>query len=56
MKEALKFSTCFSERLVTTLESKLQALDEKEKLVNTQAIIIDELTVELDETKTAANL
>ena len=56
MKEALKFTMGFNERLVTTLDTKINLLDEKEKLVNTQAIIIEELTQELEETKTAANL
>ena len=56
MKEALKFSIGFNERLVSTLESKLLKLDESQQMVTTQAIIIEELTVELEETKTAANL
>ena len=44
MKEALKFTMGFNERLVTTLDTKIILLDEKEKMVNTQAIIIEELT------------
>ena len=56
MKEALKYSMDFNERLVSTLEQKLTRLDESENMVTTQAIIIEELTVELEETKTAANL
>ena len=56
MKEALKFSMGFNERLVTTLDSKLGKLDEAEKMVATQAIIIEELTTELEETKQAANM
>ena len=46
----------FNERLVTTLDSKLGKLAESEKMVATQAIIIEELTTELEETKYAANL
>jgi len=46
----------FNEKLLQALEAKVGALNESEKLVNTQAIIIDELSVELEETKTAANL
>ena len=56
MKEALKFSMGFNERLVTTLDSKLGKLDEADKMVATQAIIIEELTTELEETKQAANM
>ena len=56
MKEALKFSMGFNERLVSTLDLKLVKLEEAEKMVTTQAIIIEELTVELEETKRAANL
>ena len=56
MKEALKFSMGFNERLVTTLDSKLGRLDEADKMVATQAIIIEELTTELEETKQAANM
>ena len=46
----------FNERLVTTLDSKLGKLDEADKMVATQAIIIEELTTELEETKQAANM
>lgn len=56
MKEALKFAMSLNERLVSKLEGCARNLDEKDQMINTQAIIIDELTQELDETKTAANL
>lgn len=56
MKEALKFSMGFNERLVAVFEQQVVKLEEAEKMINTQAIIIDELTVELEETKTAVNL
>ena len=56
MKEALKFAMDLNERLVFKLESCCGSLSEKEQMVNTQALIIEELTVELEETKTAANL
>lgn len=56
MKEALKFAMGFNERLIGTLETKMHSLDENQKMVNTQAIIIDELTIEIEETKAAANL
>ena len=46
----------FNERLVSTLDQKVFKLDEAEKMVNTQAIIIDELTTELEENKIAANM
>jgi len=41
---------------VALLESKVPRLEEKEKLVTTQAIIIDELTVELDEMRKTADM
>ena len=56
MKEALKFTMGFNERIVTMVDTKCEAVEEAEKMVNTQAIIIDELTIELEETKLAANL
>ena len=55
MKEALKFSMGFNERLITTVGTKIKSYDEKDKMVNAQAIIIEELTVELEETKKAAD-
>ena len=55
MKEALKFAIGLTERLVGQLEVKIKGLEETELMVNTQAIIIDELTIELDETKAATN-
>ena len=45
----------FTERLVGQFELKTTALTETQQMINTQAIIIDELTVELEETKMAAN-
>ena len=45
----------FNERLISTIDDKVKDLDEKEKMVNTQAIIIEELSTELEETKRAAD-
>lgn len=55
MKEALKFAIGLTERVAGQLEVKIKGLLETEFMVRTQAIIIDELTIELDEIKAAAN-